>query len=105
MLVSNCCGATPKGNGDNDTSDFNICPECWDHCEYIDEEDFIILEIEESNYLTDKTKFLLTELIQAGSERILKQIKDTLSRGIDPRHMHKEDQEVIRIINEFFSVA
>jgi hypothetical protein len=34
-LVSNCCGATPRGNGDCDTSDFGICPACGEHCDYI----------------------------------------------------------------------
>lgn len=32
--VSECCGATPRSNGDCDTSDFGICSECNDHCDY-----------------------------------------------------------------------
>ena len=35
--VSNCCGAEPVGNGDNDTMDYGICPDCGEHCEYIKE--------------------------------------------------------------------
>ena len=31
---SDCCGAAPRGNGDCDTADFGICPDCHDHCEY-----------------------------------------------------------------------
>ena len=31
---SNCCGVLPKGNGDSDSSDLGICPECGEHCEY-----------------------------------------------------------------------
>ena len=31
---SDCCGAAPRSNGDCDTSDFGICPDCYDHCEY-----------------------------------------------------------------------
>lgn len=34
--VSDCCNASPRGNGDCDTSDFGICPECREHCEYIE---------------------------------------------------------------------
>jgi len=36
-LVSSCCGASPRGNGDNDLSDIGICSECGEHCEYIEE--------------------------------------------------------------------
>jgi hypothetical protein len=32
--VSDCCGAPPRSNGDCDTMDFGICPECGEHCEY-----------------------------------------------------------------------
>ena len=35
-FVSDCCGVPPRGNGDCDTSDIGICPECGDHCEYVD---------------------------------------------------------------------
>ena len=37
-MISNCCGAYPKSNGDNDSSDYGICPECGEHCEYVEEE-------------------------------------------------------------------
>lgn len=33
--VSNCCGASPKSNGDTDTMEFGICPDCKEHCEYV----------------------------------------------------------------------
>ena len=41
-LVSDCCGASNVSNGDCDTSDLGICPDCGDHCTYIesDEDDF-----------------------------------------------------------------
>lgn len=39
MKVSSCCGARPRSNGDCDSSDLGICPECREHCEYEDEED------------------------------------------------------------------
>lgn len=32
--ISDCCGAEPRGNGDYDSSDFGICPECKEHCQY-----------------------------------------------------------------------
>ena len=32
--VSDCCGAEPYSNGDSDTADIGICPDCGDHCEY-----------------------------------------------------------------------
>lgn len=34
LYVSSCCGAYPRGNGDSDTSDYGICSDCGDHCEY-----------------------------------------------------------------------
>ena len=34
LNVSDCCGASPLSNGDSDTSDIGICPECGDHCSY-----------------------------------------------------------------------
>ena len=42
MKVSDCCGASPAviGDYDCDTSDFGICPECKEHCEYIEEDEF-----------------------------------------------------------------
>jgi len=39
MLVSNCCGASNRSNGDNDYAEFNICPECGEHCEFVDDEE------------------------------------------------------------------
>ena len=36
--VSDCCGAYPRSiNGDCDTEDLGICPECHDYCEYVEE--------------------------------------------------------------------
>ena len=35
-VVSNCCGAAPISNGDNDSTDFGICPDCGEHCDYIE---------------------------------------------------------------------
>lgn len=32
--LSSCCGAEPRSNGDMDTKDIGICPECGDHCDY-----------------------------------------------------------------------
>ena len=34
-LLSDCCGASPRGNGDSDTADIGICPDCGEHCEYV----------------------------------------------------------------------
>ena len=39
MRVSSCCGAAPVSNGDCDTEDIGICPECHDFCDYVEEED------------------------------------------------------------------
>ena len=43
MKVSECCGASPKaildshGGIDNDTETYGLCPECGEHCEYVEE--------------------------------------------------------------------
>lgn len=37
-MISECCGAKPKGNSD----DLGICPECKDHCVYVEE--FVYVE-------------------------------------------------------------
>lgn len=39
MNVSDCCGAPPKSNGDSDTEDIGICPECGEHCTYVPEDE------------------------------------------------------------------
>lgn len=39
MKISDCCGAPPTSNGDTDLSEFGICSDCGEHCEYIDDED------------------------------------------------------------------
>ena len=53
-LISDCCGASPRGNGDNDLSDIGICSDCGEHCEYIEED-----EEEDSEYKRefDRPKF------------------------------------------------
>ena len=38
-LISDCCGACSVSNGDSETSDIGICPECGDHCTYVEEND------------------------------------------------------------------
>lgn len=37
MKVTDCCGSPAYSNGDCDTEDFGICPECGEHCEYVDD--------------------------------------------------------------------
>jgi len=39
--VSDCCCALPRGNGDNDSKDYGICPDCGDHCSYIQRKEAI----------------------------------------------------------------
>lgn len=42
MLVSDCCGAADRDAGDGDGpsyEDIGFCPECRDHCEFVEEED------------------------------------------------------------------
>jgi hypothetical protein len=39
MKLSDCCGVPAYSNGDLDTEDIGICPECKEHCEYIEEEE------------------------------------------------------------------
>ena len=34
-MISNCCGAS-----DIRFEDYSICPDCREHCEFIDEDDF-----------------------------------------------------------------
>ena len=36
MLVSNCCGASPRNEFEEEGC---ICSSCGDHCEYIEEEE------------------------------------------------------------------
>lgn len=36
MKVSNCCGTPPKHYEDFDTEDFGFCPDCKEHCEYVE---------------------------------------------------------------------
>jgi len=40
-LVSNCCGAAPLEHFETgmSTEDIGICPDCREHCEYIDLDD------------------------------------------------------------------
>lgn len=38
--VSDCCGAEPRGNGDNDSKDYGICPDCGDLCTYVKRSSF-----------------------------------------------------------------
>lgn len=39
-LISDCCGACPMMvDIDTDTSEIGICPECGEHCEYIDDDE------------------------------------------------------------------
>lgn len=33
--VSDCCGAGVYSNGDSDTEDIGVCPDCKEHCEYV----------------------------------------------------------------------
>ncbi len=47
MIQSNCCGAPPVSNGDNDSLDYGICPDCGEHCEFIDDEDFDIEDVKD----------------------------------------------------------
>lgn len=37
MTVSDCCGASPYGI--EGAEDVGICPECHEHCEWINEEE------------------------------------------------------------------
>jgi hypothetical protein len=39
LKVSDCCGEEPRGNGDNDSEDYGICPCCGEHCEYIEQDE------------------------------------------------------------------
>lgn len=39
VKVSDCCGAEAAGNGDSDSEDIGICPDCGEHCEYIDSDE------------------------------------------------------------------
>ena len=57
VTVSNCCGALPRGNGDNDSEDYGICPDCKEHCGYVKESERDNPEKSIRNYLQKfKTK-------------------------------------------------
>ena len=34
LILSDCCGASVYSDGDGDTADYGICPDCHDHCTY-----------------------------------------------------------------------
>ncbi len=53
MLISNCCGAPNRSNGDTDFGEFGICPDCKEHCEFIDDE---LLEDDASLDLPNKSE-------------------------------------------------
>jgi len=57
-FVSDCCGVPPRGNGDCDTSDIGICPECGDHCEYVD------MTEDDAPELTDDQKMYYYEIAE-----------------------------------------
>ena len=50
---STCCGARPKSNGDSDTQDLGICPDCLDMCDYEDVYEEIETNNEKTNSNTD----------------------------------------------------
>jgi transcription initiation factor IIE alpha subunit len=57
--VSDCCAVPPRSNGDSDTSDIGICPECGEHCEYVDmsdEETCELTEQDKAYYLSQAEK-------------------------------------------------
>lgn len=39
MKVSDCCGVPAYSNGDSSTEDYGICPECLEHCDFINDEE------------------------------------------------------------------
>jgi len=40
MKVSECCGAHDRSiRGDASYEDYGICPDCGDHCDWVEEED------------------------------------------------------------------
>lgn len=39
MKISDCCGVPAYSNGDSSTEDYGICPDCKEHCEYVEEDD------------------------------------------------------------------
>ena len=61
MRVSDCCGAAPVSNGDCDTEDVGLCPECHDFCEYIEEGDNEDFLDEPDAFSSDNEYFVKTE--------------------------------------------
>lgn len=49
-LISNCCGALNRSNGDNDFAEFGICPDCGEHCEFEEEENDPEIELKQDNW-------------------------------------------------------
>lgn len=63
MKVTDCCGVPAYSNGDSDTEDIGICPDCKEHCEYIEDgesDDEINAELVAENY-QDHPDFLKAE--------------------------------------------
>ncbi len=50
-LVSNCCGAPNRSNGDTDLAEFGICPDCYEYCEFVDDSD----DLDEEGPIYDNT--------------------------------------------------
>lgn len=56
-IVSSCCGAAPKSNGDGDSMDHGFCPDCRSHCEYIKVDQYGDEIIEGEEEYNDPTKW------------------------------------------------
>jgi hypothetical protein len=46
MKSSNCCGAANKSNGDSDYAEYGICPSCKEHCEFIEDSEFVFARLQ-----------------------------------------------------------
>ncbi len=58
---SNCCGASPVSNGDCDTADLGICPDCKEHCDYETEaQELITVELDKDLFERVVKSFGLT---------------------------------------------
>ncbi len=78
MKYSDCCGAEAYSNGDSCTSDYGICPECKDHCDYVEFCDDCGAEVKSHPHKHTEAYLKSIELLSEFSKEKCLDICDTL---------------------------
>lgn len=85
MKVSDCCGVPAYSNGDSDTEDIGICPECKEHCEYVDDEEIESVspeDILDMHVRTTKEGFSLKQANSGLYAQIISAMREYASRMV-----------------------